>query len=178
MLDIIKPMLLKEAAPFDSPEYIFEFKLDGWRAIAYLEEGGTVLYSRNGRDISGEFAGLMGLHTAVRRPCILDGEIISPKGFWAVRGGVGVTYAAFDILSANGERLTGLPLIERKGVLRDIAGGLTVCPYIEREGKALFGVACANNLEGIIAKRKAGQYYAGKRSGEWLKIKNGGYVRI
>jgi len=176
MTHSIKPMLLEEASlPFDNDGYIFEPKLDGWRAIAYLTKDKTALYSRNGRNII--FPKLAHFHKYTHKPCILDGEVISDDGFWSVRNGIGVKYIPFDILEIDGEDIKDKPLIERKKILDSNLYPLTSIFYIESDGKKLFDIAVSQNFEGIIAKRKNGKYYAGKRTAEWIKIKNSGYVR-
>jgi len=182
MIQPIKPMLLDRIQlPFDNEGYIFEPKLDGWRVIAYLAGDKTVLYSRRGSDISDTFVKLAHLHTCADKPCILDGEIVADDGFWSVRKGVGISYIPFDILEIDGENVTDMPLIERKKLLRqNLFSNLyspVPIPYIEAEGRKFFDLAVSKNLEGIIAKRKKGKYYAGKRTAEWVKIKNSKYIR-
>jgi bifunctional non-homologous end joining protein LigD len=65
--------LVKE--PFDHPDYIFELKHDGFRAIAYLYNGECKLISRNMR-----FMRFDSLRNALAKlpvlDAILDGEIV------------------------------------------------------------------------------------------------------
>ncbi len=47
-----QPMpLLKRAAPFDDPDWIYELKMDGFRALAIVEHGRAQLLSRNGPSV-------------------------------------------------------------------------------------------------------------------------------
>src|SRR5437879_11923746 len=74
-----QPMpLLKRAAPFDDPEWIFELKMDGFRALAVVEHGRAQLLSRNGHPFA-SFSEL-GKHIAASLPnvrAVIDGEICS-----------------------------------------------------------------------------------------------------
>ena len=181
-MKLIKPMLLEQTpVPFDNEAYIFEPKLDGWRVIAYLTSDKTTLISRGGLDVTHKFSELGQMHTCTLASCVLDGEIVADNGFWAVRKGISVKYVPFDILEIDGNSIMDKPLIERKKILSQALfpanHSLISIPYIERDGNKLFDIAVKQNLEGIIAKRKAGKYYQGQRSNEWIKIKNQKYNR-
>jgi len=70
--------------------------------------------------------------------------------------------------------LTGKPLMERKKILSESVkegNNLSISRYIEQVGKAFFELVKQQNLEGIVAKKKNGLYYIGKRTREWVKIK-------
>lgn len=168
----IKPQLLIESPPFDDPDFIYELKFDGFRALAYLERDSTTLISRNGKDLTGKFPVLNELHNCAEEPCILDGEIIGPC-FPPTLQPNAVQYIAFDILIDK-------PLIERKQILSDLISEsprLVISKFVTEHGKQLFDIACAHDLEGIVAKRKNSAYYPGKRSADWIKIRNPKYVR-
>ena len=65
-------------------------------------------------------------------------------------------FYAFDVLSIDGDALTGLPLLERKRLLLRIVPTietrLSYLGYIEQRGCDLFRVACERYLEGVVAK--------------------------
>ena len=72
-----KPMLLSEQeAPFDSPEYLFELKLDGIRCFAHLDRDMTDLRNKENFCLSRLFPELMDIHRQVKAPCVLDGELV------------------------------------------------------------------------------------------------------
>ena len=190
----LKPMLASTADPFDSPEFLFEPKWDGFRCLAYVGKHSTQLKSRNGSDLTGHFPELASLHRHVTRvPLILDGEIIafhegresfhllltrvrSKPSQMAVRRDVPVLLVAFDILYSEGESVLRVPLHERKRLLAEAAAkgcsqNLIINSYIFQDGKALFQAAAAQGREGIVAKRLDSPYLPGKRTNLWLKIK-------
>src|SRR5947207_12367823 len=75
---LLRPMpLLKRLSPFDHPDWIFEIKWDGFRALLYSEKNEARLVSRNGNTFK-SFPGLCdGLARDLRgRRCVLDGEIV------------------------------------------------------------------------------------------------------
>lgn len=85
-----------------------------------------------------------------------------------------VQFVAYDILYIDGKDLTAAPLMKRKEILNKAVTeghGLSISWYIERNGKAFFELAKQEQLEGIVAKKKDGLYYIGKRTHEWVKIK-------
>ncbi|MCR4398243.1 MAG: non-homologous end-joining DNA ligase [Firmicutes bacterium] len=176
----LEPMLATPCAePFDSPDYYFEPKWDGYRAVAFLGDA-TVLQSRRLKDITPEFPSLGRLHAALRhRSATLDGEVVvirrGKPSFQALqRGGGRPVYVAFDLLSVNGRGLLDVPLGERKSML-DAAlhdtGEVALSPYFRGRGRALFREMAGRGLEGIVAKRVDSPYLPGRRTSYWLKIK-------
>ena len=180
----IKPMLavpVKE--PFNHPDWIFEIKLDGYRAIAAVQEGNVNLYSRNLKSFNELFPPIVQA-LAGSVDAVYDGEIvvIDDKGrsnFQLLqnytKGAAGnLCYFVFDLLYLDGQDLRRLPLCERKKKLRKFLPQNSYLKYvdeIEEAGTKFFQLATENGLEGIIAKRKASTYREGKRSGDWRKIK-------
>jgi bifunctional non-homologous end joining protein LigD len=169
--------------PFDHPDYIFELKHDGFRAIAYLQNGESKLVSRNQRNLGFE-ALKRSLAKLPVENAILDGEVIcvDAKGVSQFnqllsRKGEPV-FCAFDLLWLDGEDLRRRPLVERKKRLARLVRAAK-CPrllyaqHIEQRGKSLFAEICARDLEGVVAKRKLG-IYKDDATG-WLKVKNRTY---
>ena len=175
--------LIKE--PFDNPDYLMEWKADGFRAIAYVENRECKLVSRNLRNL--RFESLRAsLGTLPVTDAILDGEImcLDPEGVsrfnWLlnVRGAGQAIFYAFDLLWLNGVDLRRTPLLERKSRLCELvreshSQRLLYAQHIEGAGKELFAEICRRDLEGIVAKRKTGLYRQGRP--DWLKVKNRAY---
>src|SRR5215469_9421345 len=184
MLPRIHPMRLRLVRePFDHPDYIFELKHDGFRAIAYLQSGESQLVSRSQRNL-----GFESLKKALAKlpvqTAILDGEIVCLDGKGVSqfnqllsRKGEPVLYA-FDLLWLDGEDLRQKPLIERKKRLARLVQAAK-CPrllyaqHIEQRGKSLFAEICARYLEEVVAKRRLGIYKDDANG--WLKLKNPTY---
>jgi bifunctional non-homologous end joining protein LigD len=182
-MDTAKLTLVRQ--PFDHPDFLFELKHDGFRALAYISDGNCELISRrrNSYKSFGELRRHLG-ELKVKN-AIIDGELVcldsegrSIFNELLLRKGCPIFYA-FDFLYLNGRDLRQLPLIERKEKLRRLIekSGLSdlICgKYVENRGVDLFKEVCQRNLEGIVAKRKNGTYTA--VSG-WLKIKNPNYTQ-
>ena len=171
--------LTRVAKPFDDPDFIFELKHDGFRAIAYVENSKCELVSRNQNHFSfkslKESLGKLPVQNA-----ILDGEVVCLDEHGASqfkRNGKPVFYA-FDLVFLDGHDLRNLPLIERKQRLhqlieKSLFTRIIYAQHIEGQGKAFFKEICARDLEGVVAKRKLSIY---KSNGTgWLKIKNPKY---
>jgi bifunctional non-homologous end joining protein LigD len=173
------------AEPFDDPDWLFEIKWDGYRALCTVEQEKFSLLSRNGLDMLRRFPDLEQLAGALASvPVVVDGEIVSldAKGrseFQRLqdfqRKPVGLTYVAFDLLYADGTDLRNRPLEERKALLERLIRDDSVVLYSKHvigEGKALFKRAREQKLEGIIGKRRTSTYQE-RRSRDWVKIKTG-----
>jgi bifunctional non-homologous end joining protein LigD len=178
--------------PFSSPDWLFEIKWDGERALAFIRDGEVELRARSARDITPEYPELRELAKRVNaRKAILDGEIVvlddsGRSEFARIQPRFGVvnpprslqekspvTYYAFDLLYADGYDLRGVSLELRKEELRKILSPSERVRFSDHQvekGVELFEVAKQQGLEGIIAKRRD-SVYAGRRSPQWLKFK-------
>jgi bifunctional non-homologous end joining protein LigD len=191
----IHPMLATSVEkPFDDPDWLFEIKWDGYRAIAFVESGKLRLVSRSQNDLTAQFAELHDLPRFIKaKTAILDGEVVAldeqgrpsfslmQQRTGIRRGGrrvagradVSVLYYAFDLLYADGFDLRRVSLEQRKQALEQliVLGDLMrYSDHYAEQGMALFEVARQKGLEGILAKRRS-SLYEERRSSQWLKIK-------
>lgn len=191
----IYPMLATSVEhPFDSPDWLFEIKWDGYRAVAFIENGKLRLVSRNQNELTARYPELKDLPKAIHgRNAIVDGEVVAldnkgrpsfslmqqRTGFrpggkrGPVNAAVPVLYFAFDLLYLDGYDWRRVPLEARKEKLKSIlvAGdSLRYSDHYEQQGKALFELAREKGLEGILAKKRECPYQE-RRSSDWLKIK-------
>ncbi|MDB5224285.1 MAG: ligD [Chitinophagaceae bacterium] len=179
-------MLAKETTePFDDKDWLYEIKWDGYRAIAEVNNGDVRLYSRNGNTFENSYPVVVNELKKIKADAVLDGEIVvlNNEGVpefqllqhYEENTHRPIQFYAFDILSLNGHTTTELPLIERKKLLQKIIPKNEVIKYsdhIMEKGIDFFNVSKEKNLEGILAKKADSHYYIGKRTNEWLKIKN------
>lgn len=171
-------------APFDGDDWLFEIKWDGYRAICTIDAHGKLsLTSRKGSDLLKTFPDLRALSQAfTHTPIVVDGEIVSldargRSDFSRLQQHAitpaQLTFAAFDLLYANGRDLRKLPLEERKRLLEGLIREDSVVLYskhVAGTGIALYERAAHNHLEGIIAKKRSSTYREG-RTRDWYKIK-------
>ena len=176
---------------FWEPGWIYERKLDGQRCLAVRDDRGTRLYSRSGRDGTVAFPEIAeALEQQASTDFVLDGEIVAFEGSRtsfarlqprihvssaakARRSGVAVWLYAFDVLRADGEDLTRLPLLQRKRRLRGLLtwdDPVRYTPHRVRAGEEWFAEICRRGWEGLIAKRADAPYAVG-RTDRWLKFK-------
>jgi bifunctional non-homologous end joining protein LigD len=191
----IKPMLIGEMQEaFDSPDYIYELKLDGERCIAYLDKEVTELRNKRNLKMLGKVPELSNIHKQVKGRCILDGELIVVKDgkpdFYEIQRRslmsntfkiklastkLPANFTAFDILYFDDHTVIDLPLMERKKLLEKVIKeneSISISRYIEKQGIEFYELAKQNQLEGIVAKRKDSKYYLDKKTKDWIKIKN------
>jgi bifunctional non-homologous end joining protein LigD len=195
MPSAIHPMLAESVEePFDGPDWLFEIKWDGYRAVAFLENGKARLVSRNQNDLTPRYPELKDLPQSVKaKTAILDGEVVAldekgrasfslmqqRTGFRArgkraaANADVPVLYYAFDLIYLDGFDWRRVPLEERKKKLEAIVqpgDSLRYSDHYPEQGKALFEMAGQKGLEGILAKKRT-SFYEERRSRDWLKIK-------
>jgi bifunctional non-homologous end joining protein LigD len=179
-------MLAKDTnEAFDDEDWIFEIKWDGYRAIAEVSPTSIALYSRNGNSFLNSYPIVVEALKKIKGSAVLDGEIVvlNEEGFpdfqkiqdYENHGHMRLCYYVFDLLSLDNKSLTSLPLIKRKEMLKKLIKKNEVIRYSDHvvgSGKDFFDVSIHKNLEGIMAKKADSEYYPGKRTNEWLKIKN------
>jgi bifunctional non-homologous end joining protein LigD len=177
-----EPMLCESAEqPPDGPEWRYELKLDGYRAIGFKTDGQAHLWSRNGKDFVRRFPEVAKAIASLPEDTAIDGEIVALdadgkpsfaflQGF--AKGTAPIVFYAFDLLILRGKDLRLSPLEERRKRLRKIVDGLPeIIRYSETfrvPAATLVRVVRENGLEGIVAKRVGSTYRSG-RSGDWLK---------
>jgi bifunctional non-homologous end joining protein LigD len=181
----IRPMLatpVKE--PFDHPDWIFEVKWDGYRAVAEIRDRAVSLYSRNLISFEKKFFPIVEALRKLRFTAVLDGEIVvvDDQGrpdfqklqHYQDSGSGHLIYYVFDLLYFQGHDLTDLPLHERKEFLKKIIPStprIRFSGHVWKDGVLFYNAAREKGLEGIIAKHSQSVYETGQRSRQWLKVK-------
>jgi bifunctional non-homologous end joining protein LigD len=191
----LEPMLATAAPIPPGSGYSYEPKLDGIRAIAYLDHGATELRSRGGHDITATYPGIVAaLRQQPAASAILDGEIVAidasgrpsfellqqrmnlqDAGAIAVaEREIVVVFFVFDLIHLDGYNLQRVALRDRRETLARVilrAPQLSQVAVIPAAPDDAFEAAVAAGFEGIIAKRDDSRYEAGRRSTAWLKRK-------
>src|SRR5215471_5618300 len=182
--------LSHRAEPFDSDLFIYELKIDGFRALAHIHNGQGELISRNGNTFHGfaELATWIAKHLRVES-AVLDGQIacLDESGRPTFRDLLfrkrQCIFIAFALLCLNGKDLRTLPLIERKAVLKKLIrrkrARMFYLDHVESDGRLLFEEVVKMDLEGIVCKRKDSRYkVTEKPSRYWIKVKNPDYSQV
>lgn len=173
-------------AAFTHPDWLFEVKWDGVRALWCWDGEAVSVRSRRGRQVLPTYPELSGFRPT--QPLVLDGEIVvlddrGHPSFQMLQSrmnltdgrrasiGMPVSYMVFDLLHA-GENLTGLSLEQRRNRLADVVlpAQMVVSSQVEAAGEALYEAVAAEGLEGIVAKRRDSVYRSGIRSPDWRKV--------
>ena len=193
-LPLVEPLLLTpRREPFDDPGWLFEPKLDGYRALAAREHGARLL-SRNGNDLTPCFPEVVqALRALPFDRLVVDGELVAlddagRPNFQRLQQRAQlrrsldirhamvecpVTYYAFDLLGFEDFDLRSLPLSQRKAVLQKVVpatGVVRFLEHFEQDGELLYEQVQKLGLEGIVGKRADSPYKPG-RSAIWVKIR-------
>lgn len=171
-------------APFDDPDWLFEIKWDGYRAIAEVEQQQVRLYSRNGLSFEKAYPAIYSALASLGIDAVLDGEIVAldadgKPSFQllqhATTSDTTLCYYVFDLLVMNGHTIEQEPLTERKDLLRRLLPNnewVRYCDHVQEKGVAFFDSLRAHHMEGMIAKKATSVYREGTRNTDWLKIKH------
>ncbi len=182
-----KPMMAKlEAKVFDREDWIYERKLDGYRAIGYTGTKARLI-SRNDIDFSADYKKIVDDLKQIKKNAVLDGELViedknGKSSFHDIQQYNGDTkdlklkYYVFDLLSLEGHDLREMELIKRKHLLKSLmpsvnSADIIYNDFIEGKGVEFFEKAKKEGWEGIIGKDEHSYYDSGKRSDRWLKFK-------
>lgn len=182
----VKPMLATLVnEPFDDPDWQYEVKWDGYRALAFINKGEVDLLSRNNKSFNEKFYPIYDLLLTWKMNAVFDGEILvlNNKGVsnfgslqnWRSEADGELVFYVFDMLWYEGKNLTELPLYQRQAILNDILptddDRVRLGKVFKASGVDFFDAAKRMGLEGIIAKKMDSTYATDRRSKEWLKIK-------
>lgn len=181
----VEPMLAQTwPKAFNGKEWLFELKWDGYRCLLYIAGSQVFLRSRNGKSLNQRFPQLEAVVKCVKaanfRNLIVDGEIVAFSegrpdfSFLRTNPESGV-YMAFDLLYLNDEFLLDVSLVDRRHKLSQIFdwnGPIYFSEAQDELGETLFEFVRRRDLEGMMAKRKHSLYFPGRRTRDWLKIKN------
>ncbi|WP_316844884.1 DNA ligase D [Pedobacter psychrodurus] len=182
----IKPMLATLVdEPFDDPNWQYEVKWDGYRALAFINKGKVELFSRNNKSFNEKFYPIYDLLSEWKINAVLDGEVLvlNNKGVsnfgslqnWRSEADGELVFYVFDILWYEGKNLMELPLYQRQAILNDVLptddDRVRLGKVFKASGVDFFNAAERMGLEGIIAKKTDSTYASDRRSKEWLKIK-------
>jgi ATP-dependent DNA ligase len=194
MITPFLPMLAARAEPFDSPEFFFEVKWNGVRALAASADGRWQLWGRDLADYTYRYPELAVL-TGLPSGTVLDGELVllraglpdleamlarhqlgCPTKIRQRSQAAPVTYVLFDALCHQGKSLLAEPLYRRRQVLQQLLEQLAQPRLVFSEGivgfgQAFFKQAVAQGQEGVKAKHLSSPYLPGRRSASWRKIK-------
>lgn len=202
------PMLIaQQMEAFDSPDWIYELKMDGFRCLAYMDRDSVDLRNKRNMQMLSKFPELREIYRNAGDRCILDGEVVvladGMPDFYRLQKRTLLTdrfkieleskrfpasFVAFDCIYKGGKELVWEPLMERKQILSQLVredSKIAVSRYVETEGRAVYHAADEKKLEGIVAKRKESIYLMGRRTKDWVKFKRmadeefivAGYIR-
>jgi len=182
----IPPMLLlrTERLP-EGSDWLYELKLDGYRAIAFKTHGKVHLRSRNDNDFNGRYPAIVEALSGIPDESVIDGEIVAfneagkpsfnaLQNYGAASGPL--YYYVFDAMMIGGKDISGEPLKVRRElldrrILCKLSEPVRESPVLNASLKDLLQSVKAQGLEGLVAKRGDSRYEAGQRSGIWLKMR-------
>ncbi|HEX6489454.1 MAG TPA: hypothetical protein VF137_11375 [Candidatus Dormibacteraeota bacterium] len=177
-------------APFSSPDYVFEVKWDGVRAVLFRDPSGDVhAHDRALADLTPLFPELAEARRNLPPGTVLDGELVATddegrpdyhrlrrrlEAGAELAEEIPVSFVAFDLLYLREKPLLRQPLDKRRSRLQkdvEIGGVLLAPDHIADNGVDLFEACLERGLEGVMAKHRSSTYVPGQRSPFWLKVK-------
>src|SRR6185295_5472716 len=191
----LEPMLAEIGdEPRSDPQWLYEPKVDGYRVIAFVQDGVARLQSRRGIDLTTAFPEIVAdLQAQAVDSMIVDGEIVAldatgrpsfnalqnrrelktPNELAAAQRESPVILLCFDLLHFAGINLRGAPYIDRRRYLSQclLTSAHLQLVHTSDDAEKLYAASLDAGFEGIVAKRKDSPYQPGKRSGAWLKLK-------
>jgi DNA ligase D-like protein (predicted ligase) len=182
----VEPMLLLHTQKLpEGPEWLYELKLDGYRALAIKSGGKVHLRSRNDNDFNARYPGVVKALTPMPDDTVIDGEVVAldedgRPSFNTLQNygsaGAPLHFFIFDLLILGGRDLMGEPLTKRREmieqhVLPKLADPIRYSPVLEASLSGLIHSVKEQGLEGLVAKRRDSKYEPGLRSGAWMKMR-------
>ena len=185
--DFHRPMLAKLVKHVtEEKDWIFEEKLDGYRAIAKISKNKISLTSRNGKSLINDYPTLIAAFKKLNIDAVLDGEIVvrekEKTNFQALQqydgsqNKVPLRYVVFDVLEIKKSDVRMLPLQQRRKLLEKLLFDnkqkeIELITTAKTSGAQFFKQAKEKKWEGIVAKNINSAYVNGARNGSWQKVK-------
>jgi DNA ligase D-like protein (predicted ligase) len=179
-------MLLLPAATLpEGPNWAYELKLDGYRALAIKTDGKVHLRSRNNKDFNNRYPAVAKAVAPLPDETVIDGEVVAldesgRPSFNILQNhgssGAPIVYYVFDVLVLEGRDVMAEPLSARRELLRTeilpkLGEPIRHCPELNASLADVIASVRAAGLEGLVAKRLDSQYEPGQRSGAWRKMR-------
>src|SRR5215471_12370399 len=165
-------------------QWIWEIKVDGYRALAVKSQTGLTLFSRRTKSFNRQFPHIVEALVGLPEGTVVDGEVVAiddsgRPNFNLLQNfraeATRIHYYVFDLLCWEGRELSRLPLVERRELLKPLFvvrdKRIRISDYVEAAPNDLLSAVREQGLEGIIGKRKDSHYEPGKRSGAWIKFR-------
>jgi DNA ligase D-like protein (predicted ligase) len=166
----------------EDPQWVWEIKLGGYRALG-VKGRETILYSRNGKNFNKRFPQIAEAIRNLPANTVIDGEVVALddsgrpdfhrlQHFTAERSRI--RYFVFDLIILRGRDLTGLPMSERRELMKTFklhSPRIRLSEQFHISGDDMLAAVRKQQLEGVIGKRKDSLYEAGKRTGAWVKMR-------
>jgi bifunctional non-homologous end joining protein LigD len=192
-------LLLRTESLPSGEQWLYELKLDGYRAIAFKRDGAVHLRSRNDNDFNVRYPAVVEALANLPENTVIDGEVVAfdPEGrpsfnalqnYGSARGPV--VYYVFDVMVLAGQNVMREPLEKRrelleKRVLPKLPEPIRYSAPLDADLPVLIQSVKVHGFEGLVAKRCNSVYEAGLRSGAWMKMRVnrgqefviGGYTR-
>lgn len=180
-------------------QWLYELKLDGYRAVAYKRNGVVHLRSRNDKDFNARYPAVVDALASLPENTVVDGEIVAfdeegrpsfnaLQNYGSAPGAV--VYYVFDVMVLGGRDVRRESLQKRrdlleKRVLPKLVEPVRYSKPLEADLPVLIQSVKAHGFEGLVAKRRTSVYEPGLRSGAWMKMRVnrgqefviGGYTR-
>ena len=167
----------------DGPQWVYEIKLDGYRAVA-VKSGRVTLFSRRHKSFNHQYPYLVEALAELPEGTVVDGEIVAldesgRPNFNLLQSfrkeAIHMHYFIFDLLVCNDRDLTKLPLKERRELMESLlhfrSHRVRVSEQFEVSANDMLAAVRHQRLEGVIGKRRDSAYEAGKRTGSWVKYR-------
>jgi DNA ligase D-like protein (predicted ligase) len=182
--DFVEPMECEIVSELrEGPEWVYEVKLDGYRAIAVKFENKVSLFSRRRKSFNQQYPYIIEALSDLPNGAVIDGEIVALNDsgrpefnlLQNYRRDAGrIRYFVFDLLCYQNRDTTRLPLVERRELLRSLkfqSPRIQFVEYLETSAANIVAAVKEQGLEGVIAKRRDSLYQPGRRTGAWIKYR-------
>jgi bifunctional non-homologous end joining protein LigD len=192
-------LLLRTDSLPDGPRWLYELKLDGYRAIAFKRNRTVHLRSRNDNDFNVRYPAVVRALARMPDDTVIDGEVVAfdqdgRPSFNALQNygsaPAPVVYYVFDVMVLGGQNVMREPLERRrelleKKVLPKLPEPVRYSAPLEATLPVLIQSVKTHGFEGLVAKRCNSAYEPGLRTGAWMKMRVnrgqefviGGYTR-